>query len=65
MRSKLANGSRSEGTVLEATRRLVLTHFSDELDADWARAEAGEAFGGPVEMAYEGAVYAVPAGESH
>ncbi len=41
-------------------RRLVLTHFSDELDPEWARAEAGEAFGGPVELAYEGAVYEVP-----
>ncbi len=38
-------------------RRLVLTHFSDELDADWARGEAGAAFGAPVEMAHEGAVY--------
>jgi hypothetical protein len=37
----------------------VQTHFSDELDADWARAEAGEAFGAPVELAREGAVYAV------
>ena len=42
-------------------RRLVLTHFSDELDPGWARAQAGEAYGGPVELAYEGAVYAVPA----
>jgi ribonuclease BN (tRNA processing enzyme) len=39
----------------------VLTHFSDELDPDWARSEAGAAFGGPVELAYEGAVYEVPA----
>jgi ribonuclease BN (tRNA processing enzyme) len=38
-------------------RRVVLTHISDELDADWARAEAERAFGGPVEMASEGAVY--------
>jgi len=40
-------------------RRLVLTHLSDELDADWARAEAEQAFGGPVEVAHEGAVYEV------
>ena len=26
---------------------LVLTHISDELDAEWARAEAEEGFGGP------------------
>jgi ribonuclease BN (tRNA processing enzyme) len=42
-------------------RRLVLTHFSDELDPDWARAEAAAAYGGPVELASEGAVYVVPA----
>jgi ribonuclease BN (tRNA processing enzyme) len=42
-------------------RRLVITHYSDELDADWAAAEAGAAFGRPVEMAHEGAVYEVPA----
>ena len=38
-------------------RRLVLTHMSDELDADWARREAERSFGGPVEIAAEGAVY--------
>jgi ribonuclease BN (tRNA processing enzyme) len=40
-------------------RRLVLTHFSDELDATWVRAQAAEAYGGPVELAHEGAVYTV------
>jgi ribonuclease BN (tRNA processing enzyme) len=40
-------------------RRLVLTHISDELDADWARREAERGFGGPVELAVEGAVYRV------
>ena len=40
-----------------AARRLVLTHFSDELDPDWARAEAREGYGRPVELAEEGAVY--------
>jgi ribonuclease BN (tRNA processing enzyme) len=38
-------------------RRLVLTHMSDELDADWVRAEAEKAFGGTVDLAHEGAVY--------
>jgi ribonuclease BN (tRNA processing enzyme) len=38
-------------------RRLVLTHMSDELDADWAREEAERGFGGPVELAHEGAIY--------
>jgi ribonuclease BN (tRNA processing enzyme) len=40
-------------------RRLVLTHISDELAADWARREAERGFGGPVEIAHEGAVYRI------
>jgi ribonuclease BN (tRNA processing enzyme) len=40
-------------------RRLVLTHISDELDAEWARAEAEREFGGPVELAREGAAYTI------
>jgi ribonuclease BN (tRNA processing enzyme) len=40
-------------------RRLVLTHISDELDAEWARAEAERGFGAAVEVAHEGAVYTV------
>ena len=43
-------------------RRLVITHYSDELDADWARAEADIAYGRPVELAYDGAVYTLPGG---
>jgi ribonuclease BN (tRNA processing enzyme) len=37
--------------------RLVITHISDELDELWARTEAERSFGGPVEVAREGAVY--------
>jgi ribonuclease BN (tRNA processing enzyme) len=40
-------------------KRLVVTHFSDEMDPEWIRAEASEAFGGPVELAQEGAVYTI------
>jgi ribonuclease BN (tRNA processing enzyme) len=40
-------------------RRVVLTHISDELDQEWAQEQAAEAFGGPVEVAREGAVYEV------
>jgi ribonuclease BN (tRNA processing enzyme) len=40
-------------------KKLLLTHISDELDDEWARREATEAFGGPVEVAREGAVYEV------
>ncbi len=40
-------------------KRVVLTHISDELDARWALAEASAAYGGPIELAREGAVYEV------
>lgn len=40
-------------------RRLVLTHISDELDGERAVADARRAFGGPVDLAREGAVYEV------
>jgi hypothetical protein len=38
---------------------VVLTHISDELDADWAVREGAEGFGAPVEVAAEGTVYEV------
>lgn len=37
--------------------RVVLTHISDELDAEWAREQGSEAFGGPVEVARAGDVF--------
>jgi ribonuclease BN (tRNA processing enzyme) len=37
--------------------RVVLTHYSDEMDPDWARREATASYGGPVALAEEGAVY--------
>ena len=36
-----------------AARRLLLTHYSDELDAALVRAAGEAAFGGPVELAVE------------
>jgi len=39
--------------------RLVLTHISDELDPDRARAAAAAAFAGPVEIAAEGSAFSV------
>ena len=39
--------------------RLVLTHFSDQLDPRVVRARAEAAFGGPVELAAEGASYEI------
>ena len=60
-----ADGPRGHLTSAEAgelgrragARRLVLTHLSDELDAVQAEEQAERAFGGPVEIAREGAVY--------
>src|SRR5215207_6303099 len=40
-------------------KQLLLVHISDELDWEWARDQAAEAFGGPVEVARAGAVYEV------
>ncbi len=40
-------------------KRVVITHISDELGDDWAREEAERGFGGPVEVAREGATYDV------
>ena len=61
------DGDRGHMTPAEAgdharragAKRVVLTHISDELDADWARDEGSEAFGAPVEVAREGATYDV------
>src|SRR3954470_1943293 len=38
-------------------KRVVLTHFSDELGAEWALAEGALGFGAPVDAAHEGARY--------
>jgi ribonuclease BN (tRNA processing enzyme) len=40
-------------------KRLVITHYSDELDPAWAREQAAEAFCGSAELAHHGAVYTV------
>jgi ribonuclease BN (tRNA processing enzyme) len=59
MRGHLTPREAGEHGKAAGAKRLVLTHISDELDALWARAEAEDAFGGPVEVAREGAVYAI------
>jgi ribonuclease BN (tRNA processing enzyme) len=61
------NGIRGHLTPAEAGEhgckaragRLVITHISDELDQSWAQQEAQRAFGKPVAVAREGAVYEV------
>jgi ribonuclease BN (tRNA processing enzyme) len=63
----VGQGQRGHLTAREAgehgrragARRLVLTHISDEVDQERARAEAAAAFGGDVEIALEHAVYTV------
>jgi ribonuclease BN (tRNA processing enzyme) len=40
-------------------KRVVLTHISDELDAEWAREEGSRAFGAPVEVARQGDVFEI------
>ncbi|MDQ6835731.1 MAG: MBL fold metallo-hydrolase [Actinomycetota bacterium] len=40
-----------------SARRLILTHYSDEMDPDWAREAAVQTYGGPVDLAQEGDVY--------
>jgi ribonuclease BN (tRNA processing enzyme) len=59
MRGHLTPSEAGEHGRRAGARRVVLTHFSDELDPDWARAEASAGYGGTVELAHEGAVYEV------
>ena len=59
VRGHLTPGEAGELARAAGAKRLVLVHISDELDADWARREAEASFGGPVEVATEGASYEV------
>jgi ribonuclease BN (tRNA processing enzyme) len=59
VRGHLTPGEAGEHARRAGVKRVVITHISDELDPTWARTEASEAFGGPVEVASEGAVYEV------
>jgi ribonuclease BN (tRNA processing enzyme) len=59
VRGHLTAREAGEHGKLAGARRLVLTHYSDELDPELTRAEATDSYGGPVELAREGAVYTV------
>jgi ribonuclease BN (tRNA processing enzyme) len=59
IRGHLTPREAGEHGKLAHAQRLVLTHFSDEMDPEWARLEAATSYGGPVELAQEGAVYTV------
>ncbi|MEJ7751016.1 MAG: MBL fold metallo-hydrolase, partial [Thermoleophilaceae bacterium] len=51
MRGHLTPAEAGEHAKAAAARRVVITHISDELDNTWARKQASEAFGAPVEVA--------------
>jgi ribonuclease BN (tRNA processing enzyme) len=57
VRGHLTPAEAGEHARQAGVKRVVITHISDELDATWARMQASDAFGGPVEVAREGAVY--------
>jgi len=59
VRGHLTPAEAGEHAARAGVKALVLTHISDELDEAWAREEAAKAFGGPVEVAHEGAVYEI------
>jgi ribonuclease BN (tRNA processing enzyme) len=58
-RGHLTPGEAGHQARVCGAQRLVLVHISDELDADAARRQAEEAFGGPVQVATEGATFEV------
>jgi ribonuclease BN (tRNA processing enzyme) len=57
IRGHLTPGEAGDHGRRARAQHVVLTHYSDELDAGWARASAQETYGAPVDMAVEGAVY--------
>jgi ribonuclease BN (tRNA processing enzyme) len=59
IRGHLTPGEAGQHGRDAGARRLVITHVSDELGEKWARDEAEKTFGASVEVAREGAVYAV------
>ena len=51
IRGHLTPGEAGEHARRAGAKRVVLTHISDELDAEWASEQGSEAFGAPVELA--------------
>ncbi len=56
IRGHLTPGEAGEHARSAGAKRVLLTHVSDELDADWVCAEGAAGFGGPVELASEGLI---------
>jgi ribonuclease BN (tRNA processing enzyme) len=69
LKSPERNGQRGHMTAAEAgeqarragARRVVLTHFSDQLDPDWVVGEARASYMGPVTLAASGQVFTLGA----
>jgi ribonuclease BN (tRNA processing enzyme) len=59
LRGHLTPEEAGEHARKAGAKRVVITHISDELGDDWACEEAERGFGGPVEIAHEGATYEV------
>jgi ribonuclease BN (tRNA processing enzyme) len=59
IRGHLTPGEAGDHGRRAGAKRVVLTHISDELDAEWAREQGTEAFGAPVEVARAGDVFEV------
>jgi ribonuclease BN (tRNA processing enzyme) len=59
LRGHLTAGEAGELASQAGARRLLLTHYSDKLDAAAVRAAAAASFGAGVEMAVAGACYSV------
>ena len=57
MRGHLTPREAGEHARAAGAKKVVITHISDELDQLWAQTEAREGFGGPVEIAREGAAF--------
>jgi ribonuclease BN (tRNA processing enzyme) len=57
VRGHLTAGEAGDHGRRAGAKRVVLTHFSDELDAEWVREEGSAAFGAPVELARAGEVF--------
>jgi ribonuclease BN (tRNA processing enzyme) len=59
VRGHLTPEEAGEHAKRAGAKRVVITHISDDLGEDWAREEAERGFGGPVEVAREGATYEI------
>jgi ribonuclease BN (tRNA processing enzyme) len=59
LRGHLTPEEAGEHARRAGAKRVVITHISDDLGEEWAREQAERGFGGPVEVAREGATYEV------